>query len=144
MVEKFDETVKNKKSRKDTPSMKNLRLLFKISLITLTLTLVHASAFAATITVTDTDDNQFINSKCSIREALANINFDTNTRIDCKADVSVDPYGTNDKILLKNGGTYSLTRSGAPEDLNSVGDLDIRDTQVLRQILLEAVSIAEV
>ena len=66
---------------------------------------------ASTFNVTKTADTAdgVCNSDCSLREAItaANANFDAST------------------INLPNG-RYKLTRTGADEDLNDTGDLDIR------------------
>lgn len=78
-------------------------------------------AYAATITVTTTAD-EFSNpgpgSGCSLREAVQAAN--TN------AAFGGCPAGSGADTINVPAGAYTLTRTGAQEDLNVTGDLDIR------------------
>ena len=82
----------------------------------------------AQITVTTTADELnggSGNGSCSLREAISNANSDTAGQIDCATGVGTDT------IILEAGQTYFLTRTGANEDANSTGDLDVTDTDGL-------------
>ena len=73
---------------------------------------------AATIAVTTSGDNLSNNSDCSLREAIQAAN--TNTAVDgCPAGTSITD------IIILPAGTYLLSLSGANEDANATGDLDI-------------------
>jgi CSLREA domain-containing protein len=80
-----------------------------------------------TIAVTTTADeyNTVPNATCSLREAIRTANDDANfggcTRVFVIAGMTINIPGN----------TYTLTRDGIDEDLNSTGDLDIRASMVL-------------
>ena len=77
------------------------------------------TAEAATITVTTLDDELNSDADCSLREAIQAAN--TNATVDaCTAGSGADT------ITLPTG-TYALSISGAGEDSNATGDLDISD-----------------
>ena len=70
------------------------------------------------IVVNTTDDELNTDGDCSLREAIQAANTDT--------AVSGCPAGTGgDTIVLQENATYLLTISGANEDANQTGDLDI-------------------
>lgn len=77
------------------------------------------SAPSVTITVTTDEDELDIDGDCSLREAIQAAN--TNATVDvCPAGSSINP----DTIIVP-AGTYTLTLTGALEDNNATGDLDI-------------------
>jgi hypothetical protein len=81
-----------------------------------------ASAPAATITPSTRLDETDPGGTCSLREAVASANLNSD-RGGCTHTSS---YG-NDTIKLK-GGDYQLTRiASSPEDANTSGDLDVTD-----------------
>jgi hypothetical protein len=65
--------------------------------------------------------------KCSLREAITNINNRATTYADC---APTRAYGTNDKIFIP-AGTYTTTIAGAKEDMNATGDYDILKSVVI-------------
>jgi len=73
--------------------------------------------YAAGITVTTTVDELNSNGNCSLREAIqaANTNFTVDA---CTA-------GTGAHTITLPAGTYTLTITGAGEDFNATGDLDV-------------------
>jgi CSLREA domain-containing protein len=96
--------------------------------LTVTALLAPAAANGATITpsITGLDDFDPVtpDATCSLREAIqaANGNADFGG-CDTGAEVS-GPYG-NDIVRLVAGVTYARTITGAFEDLNATGDLDV-------------------
>jgi len=74
-------------------------------------------ARAAVITVTTIADDINANGDCSLREAILAANEDRM--------VDACPAGNGADSIELGVGTYTLTRSGANEDLNVTGDLDV-------------------
>lgn len=68
-------------------------------------------AQAATLVVTPTADDDATNAvaSCSLREAVMSVNAGADVG-GCVAAVTLEPYGTNDKILL-SAGTYTLAKA---------------------------------
>jgi CSLREA domain-containing protein len=104
------------------------RLFTAVLLVGLALVLALAAlhlgpppmAYAGTtITVNTTADELNDNGNCSLREAIQAANTDT----------AVDncPAGSGADTITLPAGTYTLTISGAGEDNNAKGDLDITD-----------------
>jgi CSLREA domain-containing protein len=81
------------------------------------LCLMTKTVFAVTFNVTTTDDifDGQCNKHCSLREAIQAANSSA---------------GADDIFLPK--GNYLLTRTGNKEDSNKTGDLDIRDTVIIK------------
>jgi CSLREA domain-containing protein len=80
-----------------------------------------ASALGATITVNTTADAQALDGLCTLREAITSANADaasSNRAGECAAGNGAD-------TIVVPAGTYNLTVTGAPEDNNASGDLDI-------------------
>jgi CSLREA domain-containing protein len=74
----------------------------------------------STITVNTTDDELNTDGDCSLREAIQAAN--TNAAVDaCTAGSGAD-------TITVPAGTYTLTITGADEDANATGDLDITDS----------------
>lgn len=73
---------------------------------------------AATIQVTTTKDELTQNGACSLREAISNANADAATYRDCLAGSGAD-------TITLPAGTFLLTLTGANENANATGDLDI-------------------
>lgn len=81
---------------------------------------------AASITVETTEDELNENGKCSLREAIVNVNRgDQSGSVDC-------PAGNGNDTIVLPAGTYTLTRSGSREDQGETGDLDLRATVTIR------------
>ena len=80
-------------------------------------------AQAAGITVNTTTDELTTNGNCSLREAIQAANTD--------AAVDVCAAGSGADTITLPAGTYTLTLTGAGEDANATGDLDITDTLTL-------------
>jgi CSLREA domain-containing protein/uncharacterized repeat protein (TIGR01451 family) len=77
----------------------------------------QGQAATSTITVTTTDDDLAENGNCTLREAVQAAN--TDSAVDaCMAGNGAD-------VIYMTASTYPLTLSGAGEDNNSTGDLDI-------------------
>jgi CSLREA domain-containing protein len=76
-----------------------------------------AAALATTIAVTTTNDEIVTNGNCSLREAIRAANTDTK--------VDACPAGSGIDGITLPAGTYALSLSGANEDGNLMGDLDI-------------------
>ena len=77
---------------------------------------------AATITVDTTSDVVADDGQCSLREAISAANTDTasgSTTGECAA-------GSGTDTITLPAGTYTLTLTGAAEDNNATGDLDIK------------------
>src|SRR6476619_3848966 len=79
-----------------------------------------SASFADTYTPTRFDDpvpNRCRAHDCSLREAISKANHHAGT----------------DKIVLKGGKTYKVTRpnAGSTEDLNATGDLDVLDPLIV-------------
>jgi CSLREA domain-containing protein len=82
------------------------------------------SKSTTTISVTTTLDEIEDNQSCSLREAIQSAN--TNSAVGgCAA-------GSGMVLIMLPGGWYTLTLSGANEDHNLTGDLDIRSHLVIR------------
>jgi CSLREA domain-containing protein len=81
-----------------------------------------SNAAQAVILVDSTLDNLTADDdKCTLREAIMNANSDSDTTLgDC------DPGSGSDTITVP-AGTYTLSITGAGEDGNSSGDIDITD-----------------
>jgi CSLREA domain-containing protein len=86
--------------------------------------LVSAHLPASIIMVNTMDDELNSDGDCSLREAIQAANTDST------ADACVAGSGA-DTILIP-AGTYTLTISGAAEDANATGDLDILDDLTLQ------------
>jgi len=101
----------------------------KMRWLILAIFLFHTSiANAATIHVTaNAADSLETDSSCSLREAITNINAGADTYSDCTA---TGTYAVNDTINLPTG-TYTTAITGAGEDSNATGDLDIRKSVTL-------------
>ena len=81
------------------------------------------SAWAATIPVTtETDEYNTNPGACSLREAVTAANTD--------AAFDGCPAGSGDDVIVIPSGTYTLSLTGANEDANLTGDLDITTTIV--------------
>jgi CSLREA domain-containing protein len=74
---------------------------------------VHAAA----ITVNTTADELSTNGNCSLREAIQAANTD--------AAVDACTAGSGDDVITLPAGTYTLLLTGAGENANATGDLDI-------------------
>lgn len=70
-------------------------------------------------TTADELDGGSGNGLCALREAIANVNNANQGQVDCDS-------GSLTSTITLPGGTYQLTRTGANEDDNASGDLDIR------------------
>lgn len=79
--------------------------------------LAAAELGAATITVNTADDELGNDGDCSLREAIQAAN--TDTAVDACA------AGSGADTIVVPAGTYGLTLTGADEDSNATGDLDI-------------------
>jgi CSLREA domain-containing protein len=79
----------------------------------------HAATINATATAPDILNGA--DGKCSLREAITNINNGATTYADC---VPTGAYGANDAINIP-AGTYTIAIPGDDEDLNATGDFDI-------------------
>lgn len=90
--------------------------------------LMAQPVWASTIQVTTQNDVFMDGSTCSLRDAIESFNNAPVLSGGC-TNASADAFGTNDTILLPEG-QYNLTLSGAPNDDNSSGDLDIEPTVV--------------
>lgn len=92
--------------------------------------LFSTQAFAATITVdTRFDEFKSNGNGCGLREAIESFNR-ASDYYDCVADTSVNAYGSNDTIVLDNGETYLITRTGSDNN-NQNGDLDINSDVII-------------
>ncbi len=72
---------------------------------------------AATITVTTAADDYNVGATCSLREAITAANTD--------AAFGGCPAGSGTDTIVLSAGSYELTRSGAGDNTNATGDLDI-------------------
>lgn len=97
---------------------------FSFLIFSLALLALIQNSFAATIIVTTTTDEVTTNGKCSLREAIVNMNQGKDSYPDC-ANTSSGSYATNDTIQLE-GKTYCLSLSGPISDTEFFGDLDIK------------------
>ena len=94
-----------------------------LAILASTLLLTAQAAIAATINVTTEADVVGADGKCSLREAISNVNAHAATVSgsgECAAG-----NGINDTILVP-AGTYALSIGSAGEDHNAAGDFDIR------------------
>jgi CSLREA domain-containing protein len=89
-----------------------------ICLAVLSLGLATATA-AASITVTTSADGIVDDDECTLREAIQNANHD-----DESGDDACDAGSGADTILLQDE-SYTLADSGANENANATGDLDV-------------------
>ena len=83
---------------------------------------------AATISVNTFNDVVAIDGACSLREAITSVNTHAasgNMSGECAAG-----NGNTDTVVLA-AGTYHLTITGANEDLNATGDLDLRASMTI-------------
>lgn len=95
------------------------RRIARLALLTALLApLPAAPTHAAPIGVDTFADGLAADGACSLREAIAAANTD--------APVDTCPAGSGADIIQLPAGTYLLTLSGSPEDLNQSGDLDIQ------------------
>jgi CSLREA domain-containing protein len=86
-----------------------------------------ALASAATITPNTTADELNAGGACSLREAISAANGD--------AAIGGCPGGSgSDTIVLTGGSTYGRSLTGANEDANGSGDLDIRTDPLTIQV----------
>ena len=86
-----------------------------------------ALASAATITPNTTADELNAGGACSLREAISAANGD--------AAIGGCPGGSgSDTIVLTGGSTYGRSLTGANEDANGSGDLDIRNDPLTIQV----------
>lgn len=83
-----------------------------------------AAADAATITVTTPDDTLANDGACGLREAITAANSDSAFN-GCAA-------GSGSDVIVLGADEYRLERTGAGEDANLTGDLDIRTSLVIR------------
>jgi CSLREA domain-containing protein len=92
----------------------------------------------AIVNVTTTADEYDVvpNSDCSLREAIQSQNDNANFG-GCVRGI-VPGAGGIDTILLPSG-TYTLTRTGAEDDLNLTGDLDLRGSVIISATLANVV-----
>lgn len=81
------------------------------------LVLLAAPAWSATLTVSTTDDELNSDGDCALREAVQAANTD--------AAVDGCAAGSGADTIVIPAGTYVLTRTGAGEDANQTGDLDL-------------------
>ena len=102
-------------------------LLLVMPLATLTRAAPLAFLFEVIVNTTADEYDATPNSTCSLREAIKSHN-DKVSYGGC-ARTLVLSVGT-DTILLPSG-TYTLTRTGAGEDLDATGDLDIRQNVII-------------
>ena len=104
-----------------TNSIFNIFTLFALLASLLGSALVATPVRAdSTITVNTTVDELNSNGYCSLREAIKAAN--TNLAVDtCTAGSGAD-------TIILPAGTYTLTITGADEDANATGDLDITDS----------------
>lgn len=78
-----------------------------------------SAAMAAPINVTTTTDEFNAGTRCSLREAIWSADNDSNTMAPgC-------PAGSGNDTIAVPGGTYRLQRSGADENADLTGDLDV-------------------
>src|SRR5438477_3841107 len=101
----------------------------------------RADAFAPTsyfaVTVNTINDENGVGSGCSLREAITSANTHTNFG-GCALGVNPGP-GTN-TIFLPSG-IYVLSLSGAGEDANATGDLDIRANLIISSTGAEGIAV---
>ena len=74
----------------------------------------------------DTTVDQYSGADCSLRDALQTIN----SGVDHGGCARIQNLTAFDRVLLPSG-IYSLTLSGAYEDFNVTGDLDIRRSVII-------------
>lgn len=86
------------------------------------------------IVVTAFSDDLLTNGNCTLREAIQAANTDT--------AVDLCPAGSGADVITLSAGTYALTRTGADEDLNQTGDLDITSILTIRGVDRSTTSIA--
>ncbi|MCL4859145.1 MAG: CSLREA domain-containing protein [Caldilineaceae bacterium] len=84
---------------------------------------IYAPLVLAPLTVTTAEDELNSDGDCSLREAILAANTDT--------PVDGCMVGVGREVILVPPGIYTLDLSGAAEDGNLSGDLDIRDELVL-------------
>lgn len=112
-------------------SLITLHTLLSVPLFLLLLTLIvlyfplrsFFVAHAATITVNTTNDELNSDGDCSLREAIQAANTDTG--------VDACTAGSGDDIISLPAGIYVLSLTGADEDNNVTGDLDIVDNLII-------------
>jgi CSLREA domain-containing protein len=80
-----------------------------------------APASATTISVTTEDDRVLNDGVCSLREAIAAANTDTASG----AAGGECPAGAGPDVVVLGPGSFGLTLTGAGEDANATGDLDV-------------------
>ncbi|MCL4263352.1 MAG: CSLREA domain-containing protein [Anaerolineae bacterium] len=104
--------------------------LIGLCMVALAITLLWSAtpprAQAATITVdtaVDELDGSPGNGSCSLREAIQNANQDNANQVDCNSGSGADIIIFDSSL---DGVPITLSRTGANEDLNVTGDLDIR------------------
>ncbi len=82
-----------------------------------------AAATAATLTVTTTADAVAADGACGLREAITAANLDAAPP--GAGECAPGSAAGTDRIVL-GPGVFALSRSGAGEDANATGDLDLR------------------
>lgn len=95
------------------------------------------SAHAATINVSTTADAYAADGLCSLREAITSANNDASPFVlagECGSGSGVD-------LILVPSGLYLLSRTGAQEESNLTGDLDIRSSLNIRGAGIRATQI---
>ncbi|MGB0389480.1 MAG: CSLREA domain-containing protein, partial [Ardenticatenaceae bacterium] len=100
-------------------------LLFPLLMTLLALALIVSqrttTADAATITVNSTADVVADDGQCTLREAITAANTDSTSGTmagEC-------PPGSGDDTIMLSTESYTLTITGADEDSNATGDLDL-------------------
>ncbi len=78
-------------------------------------------------TTTDEFDTSGSGTGCSLREAIKTANDATNFG----GCARVSTTGSGSDTIIVPSGTYTLTLSGAFEDLDATGDLDIRNNMII-------------
>lgn len=108
------------------------KLLYALCLSLLPLVLFFfaiPSQASTTINVNSTDDAvNFTDGKCTLREAIIIANTDAalgSAPGEC-------PAGSGADTIILPAGTYTLTRSGPPDDNSYSGDLDITQTVTIQ------------
>ena len=92
-------------------------------ILALTALCLHGAFAASTITVNTTDDELNRDGDCSLREAIQAANTD--------GAVDACTAGSGDDTITLPAGTYTLALTGAGEDSNATGDLDIAGNLII-------------
>jgi CSLREA domain-containing protein len=103
--------------------MPRRKLWFAVLSAALAFCLLPSSVGAATITPNITaDEFDNTNTNCSLREAVSIANANVNT---AEPDCSITGTLGADTIALVPSSSYVLSVAGAPDDTNTIGDLDV-------------------